>query len=100
MLQGEGVAYRGRILVELSTIPESTPVSKKLETIPNDDLLVVEVNPWFIVSAGYKDVPWLVIFGEWPNLLKLKQLGWISELRQVVVDGVARKMSYPRIMKC
>uniref|UniRef100_A0A672V9Z3 Myoferlin n=1 Tax=Strigops habroptila TaxID=2489341 RepID=A0A672V9Z3_STRHB len=41
--KGEGVAYRGRILVELSTILESKPVNnKKLEMIPNDDLLVVE----------------------------------------------------------
>lgn len=64
MLQGEGVAYRGRILVELSTIIESKPVNKKLEMIPNDDLLVVEVNPWFIVSVGHGDVPWLVIFEE------------------------------------
>lgn len=47
MLQGEGVAYRGRILVELSTILESKPDNKKLEMIPNDDLLVVEVNPFF-----------------------------------------------------
>lgn len=65
MLQGEGVAYRGRILVELSTVLESKPVNnKKLEMIPNDDLLVVEVNPCFIVSVGNGDVPWLVIFGE------------------------------------
>uniref|UniRef100_A0A8C3VDE1 Myoferlin n=1 Tax=Catharus ustulatus TaxID=91951 RepID=A0A8C3VDE1_CATUS len=40
--KGEGVAYRGRILVELSTLSESKPVSKKLEMIPSDDLLVVE----------------------------------------------------------
>uniref|UniRef100_A0A8C3Q7B7 Uncharacterized protein n=1 Tax=Geospiza parvula TaxID=87175 RepID=A0A8C3Q7B7_GEOPR len=40
--KGEGVAYRGRILVELSTLSESKPVNKKLEIIPNDDLLVVE----------------------------------------------------------
>uniref|UniRef100_A0A8C0VJT0 Myoferlin n=1 Tax=Cyanistes caeruleus TaxID=156563 RepID=A0A8C0VJT0_CYACU len=40
--KGEGVAYRGRILVELSTLSESKPVNKKLEMIPNDDLLVVE----------------------------------------------------------
>uniref|UniRef100_A0A8D0EU87 Myoferlin n=1 Tax=Strix occidentalis caurina TaxID=311401 RepID=A0A8D0EU87_STROC len=40
--KGEGVAYRGRILVELSTILESKPVNKKLEMIPNDDLLVVQ----------------------------------------------------------
>lgn len=42
--QGEGVAYRGRILVELSTLLEKTPPDKKLERISNDDLLVVEVN--------------------------------------------------------
>lgn len=61
MLQGEGVAYRGRILVELSTLSESKPVNKKLEMIPNDDLLVVEVNPCFIVTVGSGDVPWLVV---------------------------------------
>lgn len=61
MLQGEGVAYRGRILVELSTVFESKPVNKKLETIPSDDLLVVEVNSCFIVSIGSGDVLWLVI---------------------------------------
>lgn len=64
MLQGEGVAYRGRILVELSTILESKPVNnKKLEIIPNDDLLVVEVTPCF-VGVGNGNVPLLVIFGE------------------------------------
>lgn len=62
MLQGEGVAYRGRILVELSTISESKPVNKKLEMIPNDDLLVVEVNPCFIVTVGSGDVAWLAGF--------------------------------------
>lgn len=60
MLQGEGVAYRGRILVELSTLPESKPVKKNLEMIPSDDLLVVEVNPCFIVTVGCGGVPWLV----------------------------------------
>uniref|UniRef100_A0A8C2YGE5 Myoferlin n=1 Tax=Coturnix japonica TaxID=93934 RepID=A0A8C2YGE5_COTJA len=40
--KGEGVAYRGRILVELSTMLESKPVNKKLDMIPNDDILVVE----------------------------------------------------------
>ncbi|XP_066478183.1 myoferlin isoform X2 [Tiliqua scincoides] len=40
--KGEGVAYRGRILVELSTLLDSKPLPKKLETIPSDDLLVVE----------------------------------------------------------
>lgn len=60
MLQGEGVAYRGRILVELSTLPDSKPVKKNLEMIPNDDLLVVEVNPCFIVPVGCGAVPWVV----------------------------------------
>ncbi|XP_060244870.1 myoferlin isoform X2 [Meriones unguiculatus] len=40
--KGEGVAYRGRILVELSTFLEKKPPEKKLEPISNDDLLVVE----------------------------------------------------------
>ncbi|XP_068544150.1 myoferlin isoform X5 [Anas acuta] len=40
--KGEGVAYRGRILVELSTVLESKSVNKKLDMIPNDDILVVE----------------------------------------------------------
>ncbi|KAJ6668914.1 hypothetical protein lerEdw1_007723 [Lerista edwardsae] len=40
--KGEGVAYRGRLLVELSTLLDSKPLAKKLETIPSDDILVVE----------------------------------------------------------
>nr|XP_020638558.1 myoferlin isoform X2 [Pogona vitticeps] len=40
--KGEGVAYRGRILVELSTLLDSEPLSKKIEMIPSDDVLVVE----------------------------------------------------------
>ncbi|XP_058154766.1 myoferlin isoform X2 [Dasypus novemcinctus] len=40
--KGEGVAYRGRILVELTTFLEKTPPDKKLEPISSDDLLVVE----------------------------------------------------------
>ncbi|XP_012889823.1 PREDICTED: myoferlin isoform X2 [Dipodomys ordii] len=40
--KGEGVAYRGRILVELSTFLEKTPPDKMLEPISNDDLLIVE----------------------------------------------------------
>uniref|UniRef100_A0A6I8NEY4 Myoferlin n=1 Tax=Ornithorhynchus anatinus TaxID=9258 RepID=A0A6I8NEY4_ORNAN len=40
--KGEGVAYRGRILVELSTLLEKTPPNKRIEAIPSDDLLVVE----------------------------------------------------------
>ncbi|XP_053306934.1 myoferlin isoform X2 [Spea bombifrons] len=39
--KGEGVSYRGRILVELITKLDGTP-SKKIEPIPSDDLLVVE----------------------------------------------------------
>ncbi|XP_052028099.1 myoferlin-like isoform X2 [Apodemus sylvaticus] len=39
---GEGVAYRGRILVELNMFLEKKPPEKKFEPISNDDLLVVE----------------------------------------------------------
>ncbi|XP_069095924.1 myoferlin isoform X4 [Pleurodeles waltl] len=39
--KGEGCAYRGRILVELTTKLDTTP-GKKIEDIPSDDLLVVE----------------------------------------------------------
>ncbi|XP_069048827.1 dysferlin isoform X4 [Lepisosteus oculatus] len=39
--KGEGVAYRGRILLELST-KLAERVEQKVEDIPNDDLLVVE----------------------------------------------------------
>ncbi|KAH0623618.1 hypothetical protein JD844_006561 [Phrynosoma platyrhinos] len=40
--KGEGVAYRGRILVELATLLDSKPLTKKIEMIPSDDVLVVE----------------------------------------------------------
>uniref|UniRef100_Q69ZN7-4 Isoform 4 of Myoferlin n=1 Tax=Mus musculus TaxID=10090 RepID=Q69ZN7-4 len=40
--KGEGVAYRGRIFVELNTFLEKKPPEKKLEPISSDDLLVVE----------------------------------------------------------
>uniref|UniRef100_A0A2K5SE65 Myoferlin n=1 Tax=Cebus imitator TaxID=2715852 RepID=A0A2K5SE65_CEBIM len=40
--KGEGVAYRGRILVELTTFLEKTPPDRKIEPISCDDLLVVE----------------------------------------------------------
>ncbi|XP_043568406.1 myoferlin isoform X1 [Chiloscyllium plagiosum] len=39
--KGEGVAYRGRILVELITKLDSNP-EKKLEEIPSDDVLVAQ----------------------------------------------------------
>ncbi|XP_037547290.1 myoferlin [Nematolebias whitei] len=39
--EGEGVAYRGRILVELSTKLEQK-IDKAVEGIPSDDLLVVQ----------------------------------------------------------
>ncbi|XP_074856486.1 myoferlin isoform X2 [Carettochelys insculpta] len=38
----EGVAYRGRILVALSTVLESKPLNKKIEAISSDDVLAVE----------------------------------------------------------
>ncbi|XP_063291064.1 myoferlin isoform X3 [Pelobates fuscus] len=39
--KGEGVSYRGRVMVELITKLDGTP-SSKIEDIPSDDLLVVE----------------------------------------------------------
>ncbi|KAM4704437.1 myoferlin isoform 1-T1 [Rhinophrynus dorsalis] len=39
--KGEGVAYRGRILVELTTKLDDSS-TKKIDDIPSDDLLVVE----------------------------------------------------------
>ncbi len=43
MFQGEGVAYRGRVLIELSTqLDDKT--DKKVEDISNDDNLVAQVT--------------------------------------------------------
>lgn len=43
MFQGEGVAYRGRVLIELSTqLDDKT--DKKVEDISNDDILVAQVT--------------------------------------------------------
>lgn len=42
-LQGEGVAYRGRVLLELSTKLVDRG-EHRAEDIPSDDLLVVEVG--------------------------------------------------------
>ncbi|XP_051503504.1 myoferlin isoform X2 [Myxocyprinus asiaticus] len=39
--KGEGVAYRGRVFIELSTQLEDK-TDKKVEDIPNDDILVVQ----------------------------------------------------------
>lgn len=41
-LQGEGVAYRGRILVELSTKLDRK-ADKTIDSIHSDDILVVQV---------------------------------------------------------
>ena len=43
VLQGEGVAYRGRVLVELSTQLDGK-IDKIVEDIPSDDILVVQVH--------------------------------------------------------
>lgn len=40
--QGEGVAYRGRILVEMSTKLEGK-MDKTVDSIHSDDILVVQV---------------------------------------------------------
>lgn len=42
--QGEGVSYRGRVLLELHTKLVER-VEQKVEDIHSDDLLVVEVSP-------------------------------------------------------
>ncbi|PKU37663.1 myoferlin isoform x2 [Limosa lapponica baueri] len=100
--KGEGVAYRGRILVELSTILESKPVNKKLEMIPNDDLLVVEypqdktkdvkmpvelrINIWLGLSAVEKKFNSFAegtfsVFAEMvsPSLLSYFELGYENQ---------------------
>lgn len=41
--QGEGVAYRGRVLVELSTQLDGKP-EKIVDDISNDDILVAQVK--------------------------------------------------------
>lgn len=41
--QGEGVAYRGRVLLELTTKLTEKP-EQRSDDIPSDDLLVVEVR--------------------------------------------------------
>lgn len=43
LFQGEGVAYRGRILVELSTKLEEK-ADESVENIHSDDILVVQVS--------------------------------------------------------
>lgn len=46
-LQGEGVAYRGRILVELTTKLDQK-ADKAVDGIPTDDILVVQVSGLFV----------------------------------------------------
>lgn len=46
-LQGEGVAYRGRILVELTTKLDQK-ADKAVDGIHTDDILVVQVSEWFV----------------------------------------------------
>lgn len=42
LLQGEGVAYRGRVLVELSTELDGK-IDKNVDNISSDDILVAQV---------------------------------------------------------
>uniref|UniRef100_A0A8C8RXS8 Myoferlin n=1 Tax=Pelusios castaneus TaxID=367368 RepID=A0A8C8RXS8_9SAUR len=63
----EGVAYRGRILVELSTALDSKPVNKKIEPISNDEILVVEKyqrRRKFSLSAVFHSATMLQDIGE------------------------------------
>lgn len=46
LCQGEGVAYRGRVLVELSTQLDRKP-EKIVDDISNDDILVAQVKALF-----------------------------------------------------
>lgn len=43
MWQGEGVAYRGRVLIELSTRLDDK-IDKKVDDLNNDDVLVAQVT--------------------------------------------------------
>lgn len=52
-LQEEGVAYRGRILVELTTKLDQK-ADKAVDGIHTDDILVVQVSGWFVWSPLYK----------------------------------------------
>lgn len=52
-MQGEGAAYRGRILVELSTKLDGK-ADTSVEEIPSDDILVVQV--WLFVEFAYRVV--------------------------------------------
>lgn len=43
-------------MVELSTLLEKTPPDKRLESISNDDLLVVEVNVGACMACGMERI--------------------------------------------
>lgn len=43
MLQGEGVAYRGRVLIDLTTRLDDK-IDKKVDDLNNDDILVAQVT--------------------------------------------------------
>lgn len=50
LFQGEGVAYRGRVLIELSTqLDDKT--DKKMEDISNDEILVAQVTASILHSV-------------------------------------------------
>lgn len=53
-LQGEGVAYRGRVLVELSTKLEGK-ADKTVDSIHSDDILVVQVKASYPTSVVQSD---------------------------------------------
>lgn len=79
-LQGEGVAYRGRILVELSTkLDQKT--DKAVDTIHSDDILVVQVSGWFLPGNFPDKTRWLFCLtssgfanGIWRNAPQCKPL--------------------------
>ena len=57
LLQGEGVAYRGRALVELQTVMGEMP-ERAVEDIIQDDMLRVQVQKSTILTASSCGVTW------------------------------------------
>lgn len=55
VVQGEGVAYRGRVLVELSTQLDGK-TDKNVDDIPSDDILVAQVNTAYLSYCNYRCV--------------------------------------------
>ena len=66
--QGEGVAYRGRVLVELSTQLDGK-VDKNVDDISSDDILVAQV---YTVCCNSVILLLLLSTYIWPKVLNLQ----------------------------